>query len=44
MNHAECVSSENWIAVPESRQQSHYEKSQTRCLEVQVLNQGAEVQ
>ena len=41
---AACVSSKNWIAEPESRQlESHYEKSKTLCLEVQVLNQSAEV-
>ena len=38
------VSSKFQIAVPESRQsESHYEKSKNRCLEVQLLNQSAEV-
>ena len=43
-NYAACVSSKNWIAVPESRQsESHFEKSKILWLEVQVFNQSAEV-
>ena len=37
-NYAALVSSKNWIAVQESRQsESHYEKSKSCCLEMQVL-------